>query len=175
MIVFSLLGLLIVGGGVMWYAQGELMPSNGNEVETAKNSHGAQGAVSGAVTEEDLETFEEEGKNPFGETIPADKLSEDNVKDYIHGMSHQKVKAKKKWYFYEMHPERITWLLESLDQVELKHEDVYKRILKKWQAGNFDTVDDDHNAIWNLNNGTVGKATGILSPEEEKKFVEKNK
>ncbi|WP_411675014.1 DUF6241 domain-containing protein [Cytobacillus kochii] len=46
-------------------------------------------------------------------------------------------------------------------------------MLDKWSKGDFSNVDNDHNYFWSLQNGTIGKATGILSPEEEEAFIEK--
>lgn len=130
--------------------------------------------IKGNVSEEDLAAFKEENLNPFGESTKMEGLMDYAYQEYIHGMSHQKVKASKKWGFYEIHPSRIQWLLDGLDKVELDHENTYRDILKKWNNGDFSNVDDDHNAIWGLQNGTVGKATGILSAEAEQAYVNSN-
>lgn len=129
--------------------------------------------IGGTVTDEDLAEYEEEGLNPFGEEIALKELTDDNIQEYIHGMSHQKVIAEKKWGFYELIPERVEWLLKGVEESsDLRHADTYEAILKKWKEGDFSTVDEDHNKIWNLQGGTVGKATGILSEEEEKAYIE---
>jgi hypothetical protein len=86
-------------------------------------------------------------------------------------MSHQKVKAKQKWGFYQITPERIIWLLEGLDLVEVQYEKIYWEILEKWAQEDFSTADEDHNTIWQLQGGTIGEATGVLSPEEEKVYI----
>lgn len=130
--------------------------------------------IEGTITEEDLAEFKEQGLNPFGEHTKMDGLTDAMYQEYIHGMSHQKVEANKKWGFYEIHPDRIEWLLDGLDQVNVEHEDAYRSILEKWKDGNFADADVDHNVIWDLQGGTVGKATGILSQEEEQDYVEKN-
>ncbi len=54
----------------------------------------------------------------------------------------------------------------------MSNEDVYRDILERWADGDFSRVDQDHNAIWNMQNGTIGKATGILNAEEEKVYKE---
>lgn len=93
-------------------------------------------------------------------------------------MSHQKVKAEDKWGFFEMTEERINWLRESLEQEaimsHLTDADVYLDILNRWHEGDFSEVDQDHNAIWRLQGGSIGKATGILSEEKEEHYI-KNK
>ncbi|SHG18724.1 DUF6241 domain-containing protein [Ornithinibacillus halophilus] len=129
----------------------------------------------GKIEEEDLEKFETKGLNPFGQQKAMNEMTDRYYQDYIHGMSHQKVRASEKWGFYEIHPDRIQWLLDGLEEVDLNHEDIYREILEKWAASDFSTIDDDHNAIWDLQGGTIGKATGILSPEEEEAYINKNK
>ncbi|MFC2946979.1 DUF6241 domain-containing protein [Virgibacillus sediminis] len=131
--------------------------------------------IKGTISEQDLQEFEESGLNPFGEDRPSHQLSDGLFQEYIHGMSHQKIKAEKKWGFYEIHPQRIDWLLEGLDEVSLDHEDVYREILLKWKEGDFSTADADHNAIWELQGGTVGKAYGVMTLEEEQTYLESEK
>lgn len=131
--------------------------------------------IEGTVTQEELEQYKEEGKNPFGESIQGKQLRDSDVQEYIHGMTHQKVIAEKKWGFYEIHPTRIEWLLKAVNESSdrLISSDVYKEILTKWQEGNFAEVDQDHNTIWNIQGGTVGKATGIMSKDDEAEYVNK--
>jgi hypothetical protein len=109
-----------------------------------------------------------EQENPFNHKK---KLNEVHVANYIHWMSHQKVKAESKWTHYKMTPERIDWLLEKVQEAEYKHEEVYVEILTKWQNGDFSTADLDHNRVWSLLNGTIGKATGVMTEEEEKEYL----
>lgn len=149
----------------------EVSTENENkEKELEKN----RGSVSGTITEEDLLQFKEKGLNPFGEETKGSELTSIEYNEYIHGMSHQKIKAEKKWGFYEIHPERIKWLLDGLENVEIENEDTYGEILRKWSGGDFSSVDKDHNSIWRIQGGTVGKATGILSVKEEQEYINKN-
>src|SRR5699024_1125480 len=89
--------------------------------------------ISGTVTVEEMAAYEEEGKNPFGEAIAAGELTDSDFQEYIHRMSHQKVKAAEKWgTFYEINPTRIGWLLVGLDKAsDLEHKQTYATILKK--------------------------------------------
>ncbi|WP_078381111.1 DUF6241 domain-containing protein [Sutcliffiella halmapala] len=116
----------------------------------------------------DLEN--EQGENPFSHR---GTLSEDHVQNYIHWMSHQKVVAEDKWTHYLLTPERVEWLLAQVEASKYQHEDIYLDILKKWQNGNFSSSDTDHNRIWSLQGGTIGKATGVLTPEEEEDYLKK--
>jgi hypothetical protein len=45
-------------------------------------------------------------------------------------------------------------------------------ILNRWAEGDFSRADKDHNAIWNVQGGTIGEATGVMSPEEEQQYLE---
>jgi hypothetical protein len=103
-------------------------------------------------------------------------MSESAVQNAIHHMSHQKVEADKKWGVLPLSEERVDRLLEVVqhNRNEYKHGSLYEEILLKWQNKNFTAVDDDHNAIWELQDGSIGRATGILSPKEEQAFIKEN-
>ncbi|MGD6802188.1 DUF6241 domain-containing protein [Rossellomorea vietnamensis] len=113
-------------------------------------------------------------ENPFGEPFLS-PINETVMQQYIHAMSHQKVEAKQKWSFYEMTDERILYLLGELDKGDYEHEQVYRDILIKWQEEDFSEVDHDHNEVWSLQGGTVGAAKGILSPQAEETYLNKQK
>ena len=103
-------------------------------------------------------------------------MSENSVQQAIHNMSHQKVVAKKKWGALPLTAERVKRLLKVVEANEKKYEnaDLYLKILRSWNMGNFDYVVINHNAIWSLQGGTVGKAVGAASPKEEIKFIQEN-
>lgn len=146
-------------------------PDN-QEEEPDKEAGEDRKTIGGNVTDEELAEYEEEGKNPFGEKIALEELNDASIQEYIHGMSHQKVVAEAKWGYYELKPSRVEWLLEGVEEAsDLDHKQTYKNILNKWKNGDFSSVDEDHNQIWQLQEGTVGKATGILSDEEEEAYI----
>lgn len=103
-------------------------------------------------------------------------IKEATIQDAIHAMSHQKVKAKDKWGFLPLTQDRVKRLLEVVKDGEdtYKHEDTYLTILESWNNQEFSSVDKHHNVIWNLQSGTIGRATGILSAAEEKAYIEKH-
>ena len=103
-------------------------------------------------------------------------MKEDEVMGAIHKMSHQKVESSKKWGAIPLTPGRVNQLLKVVQKNEKNYvnSSVYLDILERWSEGDFSTVDKDHNKIWNLQGGTVGKAVGILSAEDEKKYIEAN-
>jgi len=115
----------------------------------------------------------EEKTEPVEEELPSD-MNEGRVQDIIHQMSHQKIRAEDKWGFIPLTMERVDRLIEVVNANKYDHADVYLDILNRWKNNNFSHVDNDHNAIWTLQSGTVGKATGILSVEEEQQFIEEH-
>ncbi len=109
-------------------------------------------------------------ENPFGSEKPI--LSEEDVLNYMHGMSHQKVIADEKWLHYEMTNDRIQFLMQVVESGRYENEDLLIDILKRWKNGDFSKADEDHNSIWSLQGGTIGKATGVMSAEQEQKYLE---
>lgn len=120
------------------------------------------------------EEKEQEYVNPFNQKYKQEELTDRHYQDYLHKMSHQKVVADTKWGFYLITDDRIDWLLESLGVTyeSLDEGKIYRDILNKWKDGDFSRVDQDHNAIWKLQGGSIGEATGILNTDEEKEYVE---
>ncbi|MBU9713062.1 DUF6241 domain-containing protein [Evansella tamaricis] len=107
------------------------------------------------------------------EEFPLD-LPEHAVQNYLHYMSHQKVYAEQKWGHMQITPERVERLLEVVNANSFKHEAVYKDILNRWSNGDFSKAVEDHNAIWDLQNGTIGKATRLMTEEEERAYIERH-
>ncbi|WP_218011394.1 DUF6241 domain-containing protein [Bacillus sp. AFS076308] len=92
----------------------------------------------------------------------------------VHRMTHQKVAADEKDGATEMTPERIDQLLKTLDEADYVYKDVYLGILNEWDKGNFENAVEAHNEILSLQDGTIGFATRLLTPEEEQEFIEQN-
>jgi DNA integrity scanning protein DisA with diadenylate cyclase activity len=117
--------------------------------------------------------IQEDRSEPIEKELP-NKMTEEQVQNAIHQMSHQKVRAEKKWGFIPLTRERVDRLIEVINANQYEHEDVYLDILKEWKESNFSNIDGNHNAIWVLQDGNVGKATGILTLEEEMKYIEQH-
>lgn len=94
----------------------------------------------------------------------------------LHEMTHQKVQASKKWGAIPMTKENVAKMagVVKRNKDHLKHDDVYRDMLKTWQKGNFGQADEQHNKLWQLQDGTVGIATGLLSEKEEKRFIQQH-
>ncbi|WP_335870597.1 DUF6241 domain-containing protein [Bacillus sp. 2205SS5-2] len=114
-----------------------------------------------------------DGVNPFSHAVE-EPISEKLMKQYIHAMSHQKVKAEK-WSFYLQTEERIAYLLQQLEMKKYANEETYLAILHRWEQEDFSKVVQDHNDVWYLLGGTVGKATDVLSAEQEESYIASQK
>lgn len=121
---------------------------------------------------EESEQVEKIPDNPFGSNNAM--LAEDELLTYMHGMSHQKVIADEKWIHYQMTNERIQFLISVIEAGSYENSDLLLEILNRWKEADFTKADKDHNAIWQLQGGTIGKATGVMSNEEEKRYLEEN-
>lgn len=122
-----------------------------------------------------IATVPEETNDDITEQFPKD-MSETQVMDAIHHMSHQKIKAKdnKKWGALQITPERIDRLIEVVQANDYKHSELYLSILEEWKAESFDNSVRAHNAIWKLKNGTIGEAERLLTVEEEAWYIKEN-
>lgn len=153
---------------------------------------GAYGYVQ--FTEQVNEPTPEEQKAAIEKTIEhVEKTSEeialeekypDDLEDYkmlyaIHTMSHQKVEANVKWGHEQITQAKVDRLLAiaKKDVNGYVNKELYVKILKRWSEGDFSKVVDEHNKIWELEGGndeSSGKATRLLSPEEEQAYIEHN-
>lgn len=128
-------------------------------------------------SEEDIVLAREKIEDVFYETdgnqdIFTKSIDEQRIQQIIHEMSHQKVKAKQKWGAILITQDRVGELIEVTESSEnWEHREVYLDILYRWYDGDFSQADKDHNAIWKLQGGTIGKASGLLNAIEEKKFI----
>ena len=96
-------------------------------------------------------------------------------KQEIHEMSHQKVYASDKWGEIIVTEELIDDMLQKLDEQkeDFKNASFYHETLTAWKRGDFSNAVEVHNEIWASQNGSIGKATRLLTPEEEKEYVDR--
>lgn len=156
---------ILAAGGYVYFSKGPfLFQKDAVIVEEQTTKDGET-----VIKVEDVDSVE------LAEEFPAG-MTEKEVMNAIHKMSHQKVIAKKKWGAIPLTPERVNRLIEVVEgnRAGYANSAQYLDILHRWADGDFSRADSDHNIIWNLQGGTVGKATGISSPEEEKAFIEEN-
>jgi len=110
---------------------------------------------------------------PVEEEFPT-SMEEYGIQEPVHSMSHQKVHAEDKWGFIPMTQELINRLIVVVEANKYISAPMYLDILNRWAGNDFSKVDQDHNAIWDLQEGNVGKATGVLTLEEEKAFIKQH-
>jgi hypothetical protein len=157
--------VVIALGGFYFYSNGSL-PFQKDTV-TVKVQETKDG--------EQVIQLEDTNFSKIEEEIPND-MSEDEVMAVIHQMSHQKVISDKKWGAVPLTHERVNQLIRVIEEhrSDFSNSKVLLDILHRWAKEDFSSVDDDHNQVWNLQGGTVGKAVGISSVDEEREFIEKN-
>lgn len=110
--------------------------------------------------------------NPFTHTQRPNEVTADMTRRYILGVAKQKVHADLKTWFFEMTPERVHWLLDAVEEHEdYVDQDLYVDILTRWDADDFSQAVHDHNAVWTLLDGDVGRADRVATPEEEAAYL----
>ena len=102
----------------------------------------------------------------------SDGMSNYDVQLYIHEMTHNKVYADIKFGSRPMTGESIARLIEIEEKNSYQDEKFFLETLDAWQEGNFSNAVEVHNTIWNWHSGTVGKATRLMTPEEEQKYAD---
>ena len=165
-IIISIIGILFIGIGIAWYFINDMSESAGvinnptnEEIEKAKE-----------VIEESF------NKENVDEEIITGSVTDGSIQSVLHKMSHQKVRADQKWGKLEITKERLEYLSVLIDENKalLEYYETYRDILDRWLAGDFSRAHIDHNKIWNLQNGTIGEATGLLNEAEEAFYIEEN-
>jgi hypothetical protein len=108
-------------------------------------------------------------------------MSDYQIADAIHAMSHQKVISvdDEKWGAkIPLTQERVKRLLEVVEvrqhDLEFENESLYFEILNRWADNDFSQVARDHNHIWYNQGGTIGEATGIMSHDDEMDYIKAN-
>jgi Family of unknown function (DUF6241) len=92
----------------------------------------------------------------------------------MHKMTHQKIKSDKKWGAIPMNDKNIKEIKDAIENNDYAKGPSLMRIITKWEEGDFNSIAQDHNSLWEMQGGTVGRAYGTMTPEEEAKFIENN-
>lgn len=104
----------------------------------------------------------------------SEKPTEYEILDILHKMTHQKIKADKKWGAIPLVEETVDDAYELVKNNKTKNHDVLLAIITKWKNKDFSSIDEDHNAIWTIQGGNTGRATGKMKETEEVKFIINN-
>lgn len=137
------------------------------ESSVGKEPAQASGEEAIAQSTEKIEGLE------YAQAVPED-ASEKALLAMMHKMTHQKIIASEKWGLIRMNEESIAKAKQILQDSDFNSKEDLLEIIGRWENGQFDQVDDDHNYIWNLQGGSIGRATGVLSVQQEQEFIRNN-
>ena len=160
-----IIAVLVIFGGIFGYIKfSNQIDKPAPEKEKATVEHDGVALEDKMVTKEEL--------------LYPDNLIEHKVNEAIHSMSHQKVESKVKWGHTQITQAKVDRLLAVVKMNDYKYKELYISILERWSKGDFSQAIDDHNSIWEMQGGdesrNSGKATRLLTDEEEKEYVEHN-
>jgi len=116
-------------------------------------------------------------KTPKNEMPAYSSMSEDELVQEVHNMTHQKVEASEKWGVSEITKDKVDALYMAIQNKNfgdpgLQH--MLLRILKPWEKGDFSNAVKAHNEVWSYQHGNIGKAQRLLTPAEEAAYIKKN-
>jgi hypothetical protein len=100
--------------------------------------------------------------------------NEEAIIEDMHLMTHQKVQAEHKQGAIEMTKDHVDLIYDVVKQSDFGHKDKLISILNRWKQNDFNKIVDDHNVLWKIQGGKVGKATDRLTTQEEKEFIKNN-
>ncbi len=121
--------------------------------------------------------FKEQTKKIGGITYElniSETPKEHEVIKVMHHMTHQKVKADDKWGATPMIPDTINKIYDIISKSDFARKEELLAIAERWKNGDFSRADDDHNYFWDYQNGSIGKAYGLLNETEERRFILNN-
>lgn len=102
--------------------------------------------------------------------LSADSTQEEVI-TVMHKMTHQKVKANDKWGVVPMTPSTVNEVYTVIDNSDFQLRSGLLKIASKWKNGQYDSIVEDHNFFWKMQEGTIGKAYEKMSQVEERDFV----
>lgn len=124
----------------------------------------------GIVEKKAEEKKTEEQKNEEGITQPPvlseamSKIkSEEDILNAIHSMANTLIVPVdgQIWGKEPITKDKISQLISIVDNSSSSHKEELLSILNKWNSGDFSTAVEDHNKVWKLLGGTVGKAANV--------------
>ncbi len=118
-----------------------------------------------------------ETPTPKGEMPDYENMSDQQLIKEVHGMTHQKVAAEQKWGSSEITKDKVLKLYDAVKNRNFADDGVKEMlldILEPWTRGDFSNAVTAHNEIWSYLHGSIGKATRLLTAEEEKEYIQQN-
>ncbi|MGE6598025.1 PRK06770 family protein [Bacillus proteolyticus] len=92
----------------------------------------------------------------------------------MHSMTHQKVVAEQKWGAIPMTKLHAETVRDILNNTNFEKKEELLAIADRWANGDFSQIVEDHNYFWTEQEGSIGKATGMMDSTEEQTFVLNN-
>ncbi|MBO0959880.1 hypothetical protein J1P26_09095 [Neobacillus sp. MM2021_6] len=137
------------------------------------------------VQKEDAKRAEEEALKKLAEQVGfIDQIEYDtgltpestevDVMNVMHKMTHQKVRAEKKLGAIPMVEDTVNQVVEVVSSSNFVNKEKMLEIAENWKKGQFNYIAADHNFLWKQQEGSVGRAYGVLGLAEEKEFVQEN-
>ncbi|MDQ0206553.1 DUF6241 domain-containing protein [Alkalicoccobacillus murimartini] len=110
------------------------------------------------------------------EELFPDDMTEKEMQDTIHHMSHGLVQAEQKWGKIEITEDRVERLLWVAEQQQDTYDrgELYIEMLGRWNENDFSNAVADHNKIWDIQDGTIGKANRLLTEAEIEEYTKQN-
>ncbi|HET7628632.1 MAG TPA: DUF6241 domain-containing protein [Bacillales bacterium] len=164
--------LLVITGGVSYYAMNAVLyapheqtGTSNTEKPTLNADENGEGRKLGSVGK--MQRI----KN--GRVQRNARWTEAEIMRTLHEMTHQKVVSSEKWGAVPMTLENVKAMIAIVRKRKesLEHYAFYRKMLNSWERGDFSQAVDQHNLLWKWEDGTVGRATRLMSPAEEKQFV----
>lgn len=161
----SVIGILACILGVYFY----LSDDSGLKLNLKKND---------PVTTKEAQTIIEKGfEAPVSGKVTEnyETMSEAELIQEVHNMTHQKVEADKKWGASEITADKVQILYEVIKNKDFKtskNKQMLLEILEPWTSQDFSNAVSAHNKIWSYQKGNIGKATRLLTPQEELEYIE---
>lgn len=170
--IFTTAALLIImiGAAYFFLNKGELFSikqANGRPVINPKLESKAKADIQKSF----------ESSTPKGQMPDYEKMSDQQLLKEVHGMTHQKVAAEPKWGSSEITKDKVLKLYETVQKRDFADGDLKEmllNILEPWTHGDFSNAVTAHNDIWSYLDGSVGKATRLLTAQEEKEYIKQN-
>ncbi len=93
----------------------------------------------------------------------------------VHHMTHGAIVAKDKWGYLTLNDENIFILLTELAAVDSRNhvERGMIDMLSNWYHGDVSGIDEDHNFLWDWQQGTIGEAKGMDWEGVEQEIIER--
>jgi Family of unknown function (DUF6241) len=89
--------------------------------------------------------------------------SDKEILDAMHSMANTLIVPEdgQIWGKEPITKEKLTGLISSVTNSTISSKDELLAILNRWNSGDFTSAVDDHNKVWKLLDGTIGKAISV--------------